>query len=239
MVSTSLHLYGCGYNYASSLRWNDGVFMSNRMKTTWMVLASLPTWGWSTVVEGRGGRTLGQAGGGGGEARRIGPVATGGSFCVWSRRTLVCAVAALLIGVMWDCWNWTTVGDETRMAVHIHNGHGYIYDNMPLERPYEYVIVIILAHFEIDHLHLLAVACLQQIVAHATLPGTALTAHACADCARTPSTRKTTTAPAGRCRRRSPCTMLPRMWPPTVKRIHKWYQMIDITWGPGFEGNLT
>jgi hypothetical protein len=101
------------------------------------------------------------------------------------------------------------------MAVHIHNRHGYIYDNMPLERPYEYVIVIILAHFKIDHLHLLAVACLQQNVARAALPGTALTARTCVDCAQMPSTRKTTAAPAGRHRRCSPRTTLPRMWPPT------------------------
>jgi hypothetical protein len=53
-----------------------------------------------------------------------------------------------------------------RMAVHIHDGHGYIYDNMPLERPYEYEIVIILAHFEIDRLHLHAVPCPQQNVVH-------------------------------------------------------------------------
>jgi hypothetical protein len=63
---------------------------------------------------------------------------------------------------------------------------------MPLERPYEYVIVIILAHFEIDHLHLLAAAYLQQNVAHAALPGTALTARTCAGGVRTPSTRKRT-----------------------------------------------
>jgi hypothetical protein len=56
--------------------------------------------GWSTVVEGRGGRTLGRAGGGGWEVGRISPAATGGSFCVRSMRTLACAVAALLIGVM-------------------------------------------------------------------------------------------------------------------------------------------
>jgi hypothetical protein len=120
-----------------------------------------------------------------------------------------------------------------RMAVHIYNGHGYIYDNIPLERPYEYVIVIILAHFKIDHLHLLAVACLQQNVAHAALPGTALTACACANRAQMPSTRKMTTAPAGcRCRL-SPLTTLPRTWLPMPWTIpdggNRWAQMRQCT----------
>ncbi len=38
-----LHLYDRGYNNASNLRWSDGVFTSDRTKTTGRVLASLPT----------------------------------------------------------------------------------------------------------------------------------------------------------------------------------------------------
>jgi hypothetical protein len=75
------------------LEGSDGVIVTIAMEGPDASEAG-PLW-WRAVVDARWGPSRG----GGGEAGRIGPVATGGSFCVQSTRTLACAAAALLIGV--------------------------------------------------------------------------------------------------------------------------------------------